>query len=515
MRDPCGQSLSHAIPAVSSSRHDVSSSAIAPFEEAIVVLSADGTIAAWNPGASALYGYTEAEALGRLLDELLPTTWPEPPEAVAGAVARAGGWSGVVVRRDRDGGALLLLAIRVRAPEEPGGAVETSLPLPQHVAAVSLVPGEDDSSDRLFVLEPVRDDAGEIVDMDVRYANVEAAAAIGRVPEQLVGRRASELLPGYCDSPMFATHRKVIETGRPAVIADRRVELPPGSGIVHVHNGMVVPFGAGVASRSRDVTAERRALQALDDAQARVRMALAVAPVTVGQLNRDLEYEWLLDNLTLLDPAEAIGQPLGFSSLPEDAERLRAAARRVMETGATERLEIRGGAGFEEFTALAVLIAPRADAEDRSCGVRIALTDVSLHRRLEAELRGSRDMLRAVLEHTPGAVLVKDLDGRILFLNERAAGLLGTTAADAVDRMLADLVTPEEAEGLSAHDAEVLRTGEDVEVREDVGDSVLLVRRFPIRDADGQIRALGSIGLDLGRAPRPAADAGVTAPPAP
>lgn len=500
---------------MSDARQDAISAAIPPFEQAIVVVRADGTIATWNPGATALYGHTEEEALGRSLEDLLPTTWPETPETIAGSVDRSGGWAGVIVRRDRDGDALLLLATRVRAPQEPGGAVETSLPLPEHVSAASLVPGEDERTDRLFVLEPLRDADGEIADMEVRYVNREAAAAVGRVPEQLVGRRVSELLPGYRETLMFETHRKVIETGRPAVIADRRVEMPPGSGIVHVHNGMVVPYGAGIASRSRDVTAERRALQALDDAQARVRMALAVAPVTVGQLNEDLEYEWLLDNVTRLDPADLIGQRLGVRAAPQDGERLRAAARRVMETGASERLEIRGGEGLEEFTALDVVIAPRADAEGRTRGVRIALVDVSIHRRLEAELRESRDMMRAVLEHTPGAVLVKDLDGRILFLNERAAGLLGTTPQDAVDRMLVDLVTPAEAERLSAHDAEVLRTGEEVEVREDLGASVLLVRRFPIRDADGQIRALGSIGIDLGRMPRAAADAGVTAPPAP
>lgn len=486
-----------------------------PAEQAIVVLRADGTIAGWNAGATALYGHSEGEALGRPLEQLTPTTWPVPHEEVAEHVARAGGWSGVVVRRDRDGDALLLLATRVRAPQEPGGAVETSLQLPDALAPVAVAPGEQELADRLVVLDPVRDADGTLTDMEVVYANVEAAAALGRVPAQLVGRRASELLPGYRESPSFATHRKVLEGGAPAIVADRRIELPPGSGIEHVLSGVVAPFGRGIASRSRDVTAERRALQALDDAQARVRMALAVAPVSVGQTNRELVYEWFLDNITELDTSELVGAPLGARAVPEDRERLRAAAERVMERGVAERLEVRGGAGLERFSALEAVISPRRDAAGEIQGVRVALVDASTHHRLEAELRRGRDMMRAVLEHTPGAVLVKDLAGRILFVNSRAADLLGVRADDAIERPLAEVVGPMEAARLAERDAEVLRTGDDLEIREDLGDSVLLVRRFPVRDADGQIQALGSIGIDLGRAPAARPGPRLTGPPAP
>lgn len=474
------------------------------FHQAVVTLRADGTVGGWNAGATELYGWTEEEALGQPGADLLPTTWPQREETIATAIAEAGGWVGTIVRRNRDGDALLLLAIRSAAD---GGVVETTLRLPDEVAAISLVPEEDERGDRVFVLEPLTDEAGEIVDMRIAYANENAALSFVKPPSEIVGRPMSEVFPAYLASSMFVTHCRVATSGEPVEVSDWRMEVPPGSGYEHSFEGIVVPFGSGVASRSRDVTAERRALQALDDAQARVRVALAVAPVSVGQLNERLEYEWLLDNITDTDPAEFIGRELGCRSAPEDAERVRAAARHVMETGAEERLEIRGGEGLERFTALQLTITPRLDVSGRVRGVRVAMIDVSRHERLEAELRSSRDMMRAVLDQTPGAVYVVDPDGRILFINARSAALFGTTVEGALGRTQAELIEPEAAAWMAEQDARVLRTGEDHEVRLVVGDELLLVRRFPVRDADGQIQAIGSLAIDL--------DPDVTAPPAP
>jgi diguanylate cyclase (GGDEF)-like protein/PAS domain S-box-containing protein len=75
--------------------------------DAIVAVDAEGRITAWNHAATALYGYSEREALGRFAAELVPSTDGEserlPHRVLAGEVVRRES-----SRRRRDGGILTI-----------------------------------------------------------------------------------------------------------------------------------------------------------------------------------------------------------------------------------------------------------------------------------------------------------------------------------------------------------------------------------------------------------------------
>ena len=71
--------------------------------QAIIAVSPDRVVIAWNKAAEALYGYTAAEALGRPTLEVLHRDEPdERADEIAAAMARGESWSGdyEVVRRD-------------------------------------------------------------------------------------------------------------------------------------------------------------------------------------------------------------------------------------------------------------------------------------------------------------------------------------------------------------------------------------------------------------------------------
>lgn len=51
---------------------------IATTSDAIISYDLDGNILTWNPAAEKLYGYREAEVLGRSLEILFPRDWPHP-----------------------------------------------------------------------------------------------------------------------------------------------------------------------------------------------------------------------------------------------------------------------------------------------------------------------------------------------------------------------------------------------------------------------------------------------------
>ena len=62
--------------------------------DAIIVWHPNGEIESWSRGAADLYGYSEAEALGRVTHELLDTQHPEPLEQVEAVLRRNGDWRG-------------------------------------------------------------------------------------------------------------------------------------------------------------------------------------------------------------------------------------------------------------------------------------------------------------------------------------------------------------------------------------------------------------------------------------
>jgi PAS domain S-box-containing protein len=69
--------------------------------DAIFVRDMDGMVRSWNRGAEALYGWTAAEAEGRLVSELLKTVMPLD-HAIA-ELLHTGRWEGELVRSRKDG----------------------------------------------------------------------------------------------------------------------------------------------------------------------------------------------------------------------------------------------------------------------------------------------------------------------------------------------------------------------------------------------------------------------------
>ena len=121
-------------------------------------------------------------------------------------------------------------------------------------------------------------------------------------------------------------------------------------------------------------------------------------------------------------------------------------------------------------------------------------TDITDQRRAAEELRISTDRLEAILKHTTTRIAVKDVDGRYVLVNEawkRAAGFDGTGRTDA------ELFPPEVADRTRARDHEVWSTGRAIEYESTFGDRTHLVVKFPLRDAEGAIYAVGAISTDI------------------
>ena len=113
----------------------------------------------------------------------------------------------------------------------------------------------------------------------------------------------------------------------------------------------------------------------------------------------------------------------------------------------------------------------------------------------------SFDILQAVIEATPDAIFVKDLDGRYVVVNAAAARFLGRPAEEIVGKHDLELYPEETARRFIADDKEVLAAGTPL-VFEGVaqgklGTQAYLVTKGVYRDDQGRIQGLFGISHDI------------------
>ena len=80
----------------------------------------------------------------------------------------------------------------------------------------------------------------------------------------------------------------------------------------------------------------------------------------------------------------------------------------------------------------------------RVTGYRCVLTDVSKHKEFEQKLSNEKALLEHLIDAAPEAIVLTDFDGRIMRINSGFTKLFGFEAGDAMNRMIDDLVVPDE-----------------------------------------------------------------------
>lgn len=119
--------------------------------------------------------------------------------------------------------------------------------------------------------------------------------------------------------------------------------------------------------------------------------------------------------------------------------------------------------------------------------------------RREIDLLAQWRELRAILDHAPAMVFLKDQDGRYILVNRHFADALNRPAEDIVGRTITDLFPPEAVATARAHDQRVLAEGRAQAFEEILpgpdGPRAYLTMRFPLEHRGAP--ALCGIALDI------------------
>ena len=202
---------------------------------------------------------------------------------------------------------------------------------------------------------------------------------------------------------------------------------------------------------------------------------------------------------------EMLGQPPEQFFDPVDIEHYHAQME-ARRQGGTARYELTCRAKNGEL--IHALVSPSAlyDETGAYCGAFAVLTDLTERKRMEADLDRERARLRALMDHLPDSVYVKDDAGRFVLANRAKLARLGIPRMVDLAGKTALEVFPE-GTGQQFHEADlgVIQSGEPLinaeqEVTLPSGNTVWeLSSKAPLRNKRGEVTGMVGISRDITR----------------
>ncbi len=311
----------------------------------LVLLDREGVITSWSDAASALYGWTSDEVIGR--EDIAITNGDREMESLLLArVFRGETLPPMASQRLTRDGNVVDVEVTLAPLRDADGEVIGATMLHRNITERVVIGGSaagasnaagalaDAMAEFVVLLDPVLDDSGALVGLKYDYVNQAFAAMMAMSPEQIVGQSLADVFPTVNSTGLVDSLLRVVQTGIPFVS-----ELPWNEGrhVRAIVETRATRFGRGLLITGQDVTDRRRVeRQLLGEGM--------VDPLT-GLVNRRVLIDRLRHDLSRLqrDPGEiavlfidldgfkgvndTLGHDAGDDVLREVGRRLRLATR--------------------------------------------------------------------------------------------------------------------------------------------------------------------------------------------
>lgn len=203
------------------------------------------------------------------------------------------------------------------------------------------------------------------------------------------------------------------------------------------------------------------------------------------------------------EPASVIGKtPYDFFT----AEKAATYLREDQETMARGEVEvddarlITNNAG--ERRHIVVTKVPVRDPDGKVFGILGINRDVTEQEKAREALRQTEHRIQEIVDNSPSPMYAKSVAGKYLMVNRRYEELFGVKAQDVVGKTDKELMSDERIiRKLQKNDALVVERGEAIQFDESLefpdGRRSYVSMKFPMRDLDGEIYAVGGISTDI------------------
>jgi len=264
-------------------------------------------------------------------------------------------------------------------------------------------------------------------------------------------------------------------------------------------------MGTDVSERRQAEQAALKRAESATNEAAELAGVYRTAPVGLAVLDTQLRFVRVNDRLAEMNGLriqDHIGKHLR-KLLPHVAAAAEPLLERAVQTGAatpTAQIGVRTPAQPKTERYWAVSCAPLKDADGRVTRVAFAADDMTDRHQAEAATRESESTLRAILEHLPAPVCVKDAQGRYIYANAQYEAFVHVAPGQLKGKADHEVLAWEAADRLREYDDEALASAQPVESHGMApfasGSVFYAASKIALRDAGGKAYAVCSIYSD-------------------
>jgi PAS domain S-box-containing protein len=477
--------------------------------DSIISKDLDGLVKTYNAGAVAMFGYSADEMIGQSLIKLIPPERLDEEERIMTRIRsgeRVESFDTVRIRKD---GTRIEVAITVSPILDSEGHVVGASNVTSDISARRRAELARNASEaRYHTIFDYAHDGILIADEESNYldANPAICRMLGYTRDELIGLHASDIV-----APAEVQHINIaldeIEN-KAEHYREWLLKRKDGSTFPAEVMATAMPDGKllGVV---RDITERQLAESALRESEQQLR--LAVAATRLGTWQTDLpshKRTWSVRSKEMfgLDPGAELDEDVVSRLVhPEDKARLENVVERLLGNRSPEGLHI-------EFR----ILPPNQD-EPRwieSHGHAIyengeptraigTMLDITARKKAEQALAGEQKLLRTLIDMLPDYIYLKDTESRFLACNEACAQLMGqVSSSDLVGKTDAEFYSADVAKQFREDELKVLSgtpilNQEEVFIRPDGVQELLLTTKLPIKDNQGVITGLVGYGRSI------------------
>ena len=332
---------------------------------------------------------------------------------------------------------------------------------------------------------------------------------MGYTREEVIGRSRRDFLAPLSATQIHEDVLPVLRRGDPIPDVDLQLTRKDGTlvdvGVTFALRKDPVTGAEQVLSFAVDQSARKRAERALEQRESDLRAIVDHAPVAIFLKSRDGRYGLVnrrFEQWTGLSASEIVGRTDAEILPAEMAQGIRASDCQVLEQGRVHQTERQPSRPEVEDQEILVTKFPIRDADEQIIGIAGFAVDITERKRAETALRERDRDLRAIMDHAPFAIFLKDRDRRYRLVNRRYTEWFGQRTDDIRGRTTEE-IHPEPVWGeTSRADAEVLQEGriavmERAPLSEKTTIGYLQITQFPILDDQGAIVGIAGFCADI------------------
>jgi|GEM_PF-710605 len=277
-----------------------------------------------------------------------------------------------------------------------------------------------------FLMTPVRDDSGTIVELVYALINDAALRLYGMEREDVVGRGLLELFPSSRENGIFETNVRAILTQE---LVSVHVPWVDEHGVKGAFTQRATPHGNDVIVTAVDFTAS-----ALAERDRQYHLLAEGAGNVVFTHGLNGATEWVSPSVTNVlgwSREDFIGLPHRKLIHPDDLAVVAPVQAAVLSGGVMpDRIELRFATANGGWLWMSVVTRSLHDGQGRVIGAVEALQDVQSEVEAREALAAQAERLELVLEGSGLGMWNRDLLTGLCVCDERSAGILGYSLAE-------------------------------------------------------------------------------------